>query len=649
MTDTRMYTRCPNCSTIFRVSAAQLRVALGEVNCGSCHETFNALSALTEDLPELTEVVVLDPAKSAPQSEDTAEPDRHAPDSDDSAVPLEVAGQEASHDESAGIVLPESPDEASSNEQQPGNAWAEPDDVIDVEIGVETDVNDDLIDTVVDDTPPAESSEEPFHAAATDDGEPETPDDSEPTDGAREAQAGEPRYDDNTGIEEILTGFEDEDIETAREESAAGAWAGILAEVHEDDLAGDRRQLEADANASRGLDDDSAGVLEPAYDDHTGIEEILHEGNFADHDDSAERDEGQAGRERDDLEFDAPEQSWSEIFSAGDTRQPPVIPAEIEPDSDQEQAQPQAPSESLDLSPLSALESETADPDEWANLLSELGTESPDEQTDAPPSNDGRNDAEAEPTGFDYDEANATEIVLSSSDPLPVVKESVAFADSFEPEYSPPGKEGNPVDQLIDYEPEFVPPWESDPAEHSGEGGASIAKLPRRKIAFAALLILALGIQLLHYNRDSIARHASWGPRIQSVYSALGSDLYPDWNLDSYRITGSEAVAGRSDRSALDIVANVTIAGDEPVSLPLVRVALQDRWGNAVASRVFKPNEYLSDVAIWPDRLAPGTTIPIDISVADPGSDAHGYIVDICLPHRTAGLQCQIQTEPFRP
>ena len=25
-----MYTRCPNCSTIFRVTAAQLRVALGE-------------------------------------------------------------------------------------------------------------------------------------------------------------------------------------------------------------------------------------------------------------------------------------------------------------------------------------------------------------------------------------------------------------------------------------------------------------------------------------------------------------------------------------------------------------------------------------------------------------------------------------------
>ena len=56
-----MYTRCPNCSTIFRVTAAQLRVALGDVSCGSCQTSFNALNALAEDLPELTEIVELEP------------------------------------------------------------------------------------------------------------------------------------------------------------------------------------------------------------------------------------------------------------------------------------------------------------------------------------------------------------------------------------------------------------------------------------------------------------------------------------------------------------------------------------------------------------------------------------------------------------
>ena len=576
-----MYTRCPNCSTIFRDSAAQLRVALGEVSCGSCHETFNALSALTEDLPELTEVVVLDPVEAAPDDEGRVEPEAPEPVAEDQAESTTLADGEPVDSESAEVALSEAGNEDEQSGDS-GDAWADPEDEVDVEIGVETDVNDDLIDTFVDQTADAESSDEA--------------DDHEPDEETGIPRAGEPRYDDNTGIEEILIGFNEAD-----------------------------------------------GVLEPAYDDHTGIEEILHEGDFADR---ADEEEAESAAEHDELEFDAPEQSWSEIFAPTDSRQPPYVPAASATESEQEE---QSSDESLDFSPLSALESETADPDEWANLLTELAPGNKDELPGEPAPEAEQHDGTVEPPALDYDEANATEIILSSNEPLPVFRDSVSFADSIEPENSTTGSDDQRVDTLIDYEPEFVPPWESEPPEQSGDAAASILKLPKRTIAIAALLVVALGTQLVHYNRDSIARHPSWGPRIQGIYSTLGSELYPNWSLESYRITGSEAVAGRTDKSALDIIANVTIAGDEAVSLPLVRIALQDRWGNAVASRVFKPNEYLGDFAAWPERLSPGTTIPVEISVADPGTDAHGYIIDICLPRRTAGLQCQIKTEPFRP
>ena len=46
---------------MFRVTAAQLRVALGDVRCGSGQTSFKALNALAEDLPELTEIVELEP------------------------------------------------------------------------------------------------------------------------------------------------------------------------------------------------------------------------------------------------------------------------------------------------------------------------------------------------------------------------------------------------------------------------------------------------------------------------------------------------------------------------------------------------------------------------------------------------------------
>ena len=74
-----MYTQCPKCGTVFRITAAQLRVAEGEVRCGNCTISFNALGALTDDLPELTDAVVLGsrqeeeiPVDDAPEHESPA-------------------------------------------------------------------------------------------------------------------------------------------------------------------------------------------------------------------------------------------------------------------------------------------------------------------------------------------------------------------------------------------------------------------------------------------------------------------------------------------------------------------------------------------------------------------------------------------------
>ena len=44
-------TRCPACSTVFRVVQDQLKVSGGWVRCGHCHEVFNGLAALFELAP----------------------------------------------------------------------------------------------------------------------------------------------------------------------------------------------------------------------------------------------------------------------------------------------------------------------------------------------------------------------------------------------------------------------------------------------------------------------------------------------------------------------------------------------------------------------------------------------------------------------
>ncbi|MBK9393419.1 MAG: zinc-ribbon domain-containing protein [Uliginosibacterium sp.] len=44
-------TRCPQCSTTFRIRPEQLGVRGGRVRCGTCHTAFSALETL-EELPD---------------------------------------------------------------------------------------------------------------------------------------------------------------------------------------------------------------------------------------------------------------------------------------------------------------------------------------------------------------------------------------------------------------------------------------------------------------------------------------------------------------------------------------------------------------------------------------------------------------------
>jgi len=46
-----MYTQCPECLTIFKLSSVELAATLGSVRCGHCSAVFDALRTLTEQLP----------------------------------------------------------------------------------------------------------------------------------------------------------------------------------------------------------------------------------------------------------------------------------------------------------------------------------------------------------------------------------------------------------------------------------------------------------------------------------------------------------------------------------------------------------------------------------------------------------------------
>ncbi len=362
--------------------------------------------------------------------------------------------------------------------------------------------------------------------------------------------------------------------------------------------------------------------------------------------------------ERQALEFDAPETTWSQFFiEAG-----PGQSIDSNDDTDDESAA------GGDIALDGALEVATADPEEWRAFLEEMdptdGSVAAWRQPPTDTSDDNeRNGSAEEPhdqsqeiimTGeyaFTMIDGVQTEAVETSDD-------DDEIADSPDTEFSEPAH----APENTDSEPLIFPstaaqadeiPNDSLEAANTQAWPAEPEPSPRtlqssganRWLAASAVLFLTLILQLVHVYRDDLASHPRFGQALRGFYQAINRDLYPNWALDRYSVRRTEAMTGDSNAQALDIKAAIETDGPEPLGLPLVRIALRDQWANVVASRVFRPGEYLP--APLPPIVPGGTQVPVQVSVVDPGVEARGYVVDLCLPRRT-GLECQLARDPFR-
>jgi len=346
------------------------------------------------------------------------------------------------------------------------------------------------------------------------------------------------------------------------------------------------------------------------------------------------------------LEFDAPAKTWSSFF--------------IGDDSSFKREHPESPGEPL--------EEGTGDAQEWQDLLSEvsdnlieepvvrIGAEETDyEDDDSAISSATSDDSSFTATRFDRHDIDESDPISFEPDAFnePArVSESVfeAGAESGAGDYLDPGPDIHEAPELVlPSEAGAPPPWIGGENEDALSTNESSTERQSKQVFFVFLLLLvALLAQFLHYNRDSLATHPRYGEAVRSFYSRLGSKLYPEWDIDAFRVGGTEVIAGRTAPLALDILANVEVVGGDTIGMPLIRVVLSDRWSNPVASRVFFPAEYLIGTAEPGITIPPETIIPVEISVADPGTDAHGYVVDVCLPNRSEGLQCQQARKPFK-
>jgi predicted Zn finger-like uncharacterized protein len=703
-----MFTRCPECETTFRLSAGDLRRAQGKVRCGECSRVFNALEYLAEDEEVEAETGKEWPIE--PANDELADtiiggaPDFSTDSAGEGADNIDATGDDEQITEAEDVF----PDRwAAGSGREPVETEADDDATFEYDEFLLDEPNDDF---ETDENISAESSRAAPDEGPDEGPDDLPDDDrAEPLLGSIAADDDADEDDDDELILYIDADTEEIDDETAHDlsdEELSEEDEPVVFELGEEDETGES----GDAGEPEGPSDSAAeddefddtiweripgvGAIDSSPDD-TGrppadryIAEsersFNHKGDWLSEDskdsvsaedaeDALVEDETAAEADSDDdpesaesMEFNASQDKWSSIFASTASWQKEE---EEEPvsftDTDGSWDATAANDEDDYVYKGKAEELESDSGPEIYSTIDELNSEA-DEATDVWEDDMAEsNDTEAtdedvweisadDDAGDDDDSAEWAKSIEESLAASGAVDEPISEDDSAaptpEPEEPPAG--GYDVQHIVlDDESEQAdeksqkesPSWRSESYAEQTERTTRTM----RWLVGSLTMVALLSLQLVHYNRDALATNTSWGPTIRDVYARLGMELYPEWSITDYEIRGSEAVAGESGPNVMDIRAQIAAVGRAPVGLPYLRVILRDRWSNPVAAKHFSPAEY-ADSESLPSRLLmqPNSTIDAHVSIADPGSGAQGFELELCLPRRHTGMDCS--GKPFR-
>jgi predicted Zn finger-like uncharacterized protein len=160
--------------------------------------------------------------------------------------------------------------------------------------------------------------------------------------------------------------------------------------------------------------------------------------------------------------------------------------------------------------------------------------------------------------------------------------------------------------------------------------------------AIAAGALLAM--QVIHQNREWLATHAPLGGSLRALYSKIGAPVAPPANLSAYQlrqwgVTGDPAGAG-----TLRVRASILNTAAQLEPYPLLRVTLANRFGGSIGTRDFEPSEYLGKPTA--KLLAPGERTDATLDILDPGKNAEGFEIDVCLRAPDRRVACANDKAP---
>jgi predicted Zn finger-like uncharacterized protein len=166
-------------------------------------------------------------------------------------------------------------------------------------------------------------------------------------------------------------------------------------------------------------------------------------------------------------------------------------------------------------------------------------------------------------------------------------------------------------------------------------------------LAGTAVLALLFLLQLLHAGRNDLARSPTFGPIVAGAYALFGATVLAPTDLAAYELRQWGAASDPAAPNRLVLRASIVNHATYAQPLPLLRLALQDRFGGTMGLRDIGPADYLPGTG-GSSLLGPGERADALIRIVDPGDEAVGFELDVCLPAR-GGVRCASQLKTAGP
>ncbi|MCC6077551.1 DUF3426 domain-containing protein [Pseudomonas sp. GCM10022188] len=158
---------------------------------------------------------------------------------------------------------------------------------------------------------------------------------------------------------------------------------------------------------------------------------------------------------------------------------------------------------------------------------------------------------------------------------------------------------------------------------------------PVRRLLWLLLILLALAglaAQYVYFHFDELARQERLRPWLERGCAQLGCQMPPRVDVNLIKSSNLTVRNHPTHPGALTVDAIIYNRAEFAQPFPLLELRFEDLNGQPLASRLFKPSEYLAgELAGRPD-MPPQTPIHIALEIINPGTQATNYSIGFQSP-----------------